>query len=77
MDAETFTDQKVKDLISRHYVPVRIEADNNQGLMQEYGVSGLPTIIILDEDGKVLETIVGFRDAADLSTTLEEVAKKR
>lgn len=77
MDAETFTDQRVKDLISRHYVPVRIEADKNQGMMQEYGVPGLPTIVILDEDGKVLETIVGFRDANDLSASLEEVAKKR
>lgn len=77
MDAETFPDKRVQDLINRHYIPVRIEADKNQGLMEEYGVSGLPTILILDKDGKVLETMVGFRDANDLSATLEEVAEKR
>lgn len=79
MDAEVFTDQKVLDLISADYVPVRLDADKSEGktAMGTFNVSGLPTIVLADAETKPLQTLVGYQDASQLADALEKTAKNR
>lgn len=76
MDEETFPDPKVRDLIKKYYVPVRIDADEKPKLLDEFNVAGLPTIVILDKNGKQIDIAVGFLDAAALTKMLEDNARK-
>ncbi len=37
----------------------KVDADENQGLLMQYGIMGIPTLMLF-KDGEVAERIVGF-----------------
>ncbi|RPJ58315.1 MAG: tetratricopeptide repeat protein [Acidobacteria bacterium] len=62
MEAETFPSDQVKSQAGR-YVWLKLNPEKDQDgakLRQLYGVSGYPTIIVLDANGERLEQIEGF-----------------
>lgn len=77
MDDAVFPDRGVRDQIDQHYVPVRIVAEDNEALMEQYRVPGLPTIVILDGNGKEITRLIGYQSVEALSQALEEAASKR
>lgn len=54
MDAQVFTDQRIISEISRKFVAVRIDTAKNPALGAQFEVKAIPTDIILDEAGKVI-----------------------
>jgi thioredoxin 1 len=50
---------------------VKVDADENQELVTEYGVSSIPTILVF-VDGKVVKTIVGAKPKPGLIKELAE-----
>lgn len=56
MNASTFQDPEVAELMQAHFVPVRADVDRAEGfrLFGAYNVTVLPTLIILDEEGRVV-----------------------
>jgi len=62
MEAETFPSDQVKSQAGR-YVWLKLNPEKDQDgakLRQLYGVSGYPTVIVLDANGERLEQIEGF-----------------
>ncbi len=59
MEATTFQDDAVIREIETNYIPVSADIDQADGfvLFYDHGVQVLPTMLILDEDGKVLTRI--------------------
>lgn len=59
MDETTFSDSEVGRLINEKFIPIKIDIDNFDGyaLKEHYDVSVLPTLLIFNEDGKVVERI--------------------
>jgi len=43
---------------------VKIDVDEAQDISAKYNVSGIPTVILF-KDGKIIDTIVGFRQKQD------------
>jgi thioredoxin len=43
---------------------VKVNVDESPKISSKYGVSGIPTVILFKE-GKIIETIVGFRQKED------------
>ena len=43
---------------------VKVNVDDAQEISTQYNVSGIPTVIIF-KDGKIVDTIVGFRQKQD------------
>ena len=43
-----------------------VEKDDDRALVKRYGVEGFPTILLLDSNGKKLDTYGGARDAQGL-----------
>ncbi|MDD5073038.1 MAG: thioredoxin family protein [Candidatus Omnitrophica bacterium] len=82
LDSDTYSDPKV-NAASAKFICVKINADKEKDLTNKYGVSGFPTIIFLDSNGKVLQKIPGFLPPAGflqnmnkiLSTTPKPMAK--
>ena len=56
----TWSDHRVADAISSTYIPVRIDVDRQPGLTRQYHVEGYPTLIVLDEQGRVARAHVGW-----------------
>ncbi len=50
----------------------KVNVDEFQGLAAEYGVRGIPTLLLF-QDGQVAEQIVGLRNKRDLKASLDKV----
>ncbi len=72
MNQEVFPQESVADSLQKYFLPVRIDIESNrktvlngeelseQMLAQKFRVTGTPTMIFLDSEGKVLGTQPGF-----------------
>jgi thiol:disulfide interchange protein len=62
-----FTDAAVKAAITQGYVLARVDYDAAEApaFMQQYGVTGFPSLLVLDADGRLLRRLpVQFEPAA-------------
>jgi len=66
LESETFPNLDVQNKIAEKYIPVKIDGDTNPELVSKYNVMGFPTILIIDSNGKTLDSIVGFHSASEL-----------
>ena len=71
MTEETFPDPGVRGLAGR-YVCVRVNTDQRADLAERYAVKGLPTLLILDPQGKEVRRVDGFRGAEIFTQELEK-----
>ena len=72
MDKTTFKDDQVKKLLSENYVSLKIDIDQPEGydLKEQFDVTMLPTILIFNSQGKMVERIEKTLTAESLSTIL-------
>jgi hypothetical protein len=52
--------------------PVMMDLSNVAG---RYGVRALPTLVVIDSEGRVAKTIVGGATAADLSSLVDDLTR--
>lgn len=59
LDNEIFADQEVKRLIKENFVFSRLEYESEEGqdFIEEYKVSGFPTLLLIDEHGSVVQRL--------------------
>lgn len=59
MDQTTFTDKQVVELLSAHYVALKIDIDDKQGheIKKQFDVKYLPTLLIFNSEGIMIERI--------------------
>ncbi|MBC8346217.1 MAG: thioredoxin family protein [Candidatus Marinimicrobia bacterium] len=71
MDRETFTDKTVKKELE-HFISLKIDIDTDKGLSlaHKYKVVSLPTIIILDSNGKTVYHQPGFHSWEQMKKVL-------
>lgn len=77
MSANVFTDEKVGSLFNKSFVNLKVDVDKGEGgaIASKYGISALPTLLILDSKGKVVAQSVGARDAEQLRKWAEDALK--
>jgi TolA-binding protein len=70
-----YTDDRVKDLITERFVPVRVHVRENrheyQRLSSRYGAQWTPTILVVDADGEERHRIEGFLPTHDFLSQVE------
>jgi len=54
MKHDVWPDPRVSRAVADGYVPLLIDTDRTAAIPERYGVTGIPTILILDANGKVL-----------------------
>jgi len=59
MGAVTYPAEGMGSFIDLNFIPVQVEV-SNKALVEKYGVSWTPTILVLDADGKEHYRIVGY-----------------
>ncbi len=74
MDAEVFAHPEVAKQIQANYVPVKLDADQNPELTKKYGISGLPTDVVLTPQGQVVRVVLGKADAAQYVARLNQLS---
>lgn len=76
LERRVFSRQNVAERIERNYLPVKMDmtdpGPSEQSLAHNYGVSGLPTLVITDTEGGMIDSRVGVLPAGTLVDWLEE-----
>jgi thiol-disulfide isomerase/thioredoxin len=74
MDETTYTDANLANYIDANYVAAKVDIDDFDGyaLKEKYKIQVLPTIIVFNQDGKV----VGRYEESLSSTKMTEILKK-
>ena len=69
------TEAKWKEAVEKHQLPwLHVYCPRESSVLEEYGITGFPTKIILGPDGKIVKTIVGEDPA--FYTFLDELFEK-
>ncbi|MFC1513641.1 thioredoxin family protein [candidate division KSB1 bacterium] len=82
MDSETFTDKKVADYMVEKYVSIKLNAEAKETINYSkksftpmewagsMGVTGYPTVIFFEPDGKPITALGGYAEAKDFYDVL-------
>lgn len=73
MDSSVMNQAIVLKHLGRSLIGVRVDADRDPGLISQFGISSLPTEVVLGDSGKELARYVGGTSLADYTTRLEHV----
>lgn len=67
LDNKVYAKKEVGDFANVNQISYKIDAENGEGVdfAKKYNVSGYPTILFLDSDGKEIDRIVGYVPAKD------------
>ncbi len=68
MDAETYSDARVLKCIKENFVAVKVDTDDGPGreFRRKHHTYLLPTVIVMDADGKTIERFSGFVSAKEI-----------
>ncbi|MCH9806196.1 MAG: DUF255 domain-containing protein [Alphaproteobacteria bacterium] len=73
MRRQTYADPRVKNLISKHYLPVRVDQDAHPDLSNRYGDWGWPATIVFAPDGSEIVKLRGFIPPARMVSLLQAI----
>jgi thioredoxin-related protein len=82
MDKEVFPDPKVAALLNADFVTFKsdiLKEEIGKKLCMKYGVTGFPTFLLMNADGKVIDIAGGFHNVEQFTALLQnakEAAKK-
>lgn len=68
MSNEVFVLPEVGGYFNEHFVSIKMDMEKGEGpaLAKKYKVNAYPTMLVLDKDGNVLNTVLGARSAKEL-----------
>jgi thioredoxin-related protein len=64
LDTTTFRDPAVGEVMNTRFIPLKVDAEREAALADALGVEGYPTIVLADADGRILDALSGYLDAA-------------
>ena len=65
--------KEIYTLLNDHYVSIKINLDSQRDIARKYRVSGIPALLFLDSQGKLLKRINGYVPADNLVVTLNSI----
>lgn len=79
MDESTYQDPALASYIEQNVVALRLDVQDFDGIMwsQKYEVEALPTMLIFDEQGKLVKRMVGYKSAKDLMSAFQEASNNK
>lgn len=68
MKRETYTNESVASYLNDNYIAMKVDAEKGEGstIARKYGVSGYPTQLILDSNGKLIKKHAGYMKVSGL-----------
>ncbi len=69
MDFDSWSDPQVNQVLD-NYIKVKIDIDLERSLANRYGINSIPNMFIMDGNGKVVYSFLGYHDASQLKSEL-------
>ena len=75
MDETTYSDKQVISSLRDKFIPIKINIDDFDGytLKEEYGIKILPTVLVLDQNGKVIKRFEESMSPTKLNDVLNDI----
>lgn len=70
LDSNTLSNFEVQREVSQNYVPLKIDVDINPQLSAQYGIYGIPAILILDSNGREIKRLEGYQTPKEILSIL-------
>ncbi|MDB5351399.1 MAG: hypothetical protein JWN86_2646 [Planctomycetota bacterium] len=71
MDANAFVEPGIVARSQSRFVPVKLRSESHENLVAQFGISGLPSTVILSPSGKtILARTEGYSDPKEFASTL-------
>jgi thiol:disulfide interchange protein len=67
MKRTTWSDDDVRRAIEKHYVPVKIDIDEQRDLAMANAIDGVPTFIVMTDAGQTVRRTDGYMDSAAMT----------
>jgi len=64
LDTKTLNNVDVKEKL-HNYILVKINGDKSPEILSKYNITGYPTLLLLDKDGNIIKTQIGFIDPVE------------
>jgi thioredoxin-like negative regulator of GroEL len=71
LERDAFVHPRVVGQARDFFVPVKIQSDEHEDLVERYGLTGIPATILVKPSGEVLARHEGYVDAATFGTFLD------
>lgn len=71
LDNKTFKDAGVTSALNEKFVPLKVDAEREPGLASMLGISSYPTVVIAAPEGKVISSVVGFKDVPTFNDLMQ------
>ncbi len=74
MEQSTYMDNNLANFMRQNVVAARVDVQDFDGVMlsQQYEVEALPTMLIFDSKGKLVQRLVGFQSASNLLKLMQQ-----
>lgn len=66
LDATTFRDPALVELLNEQFVPLKVDGGREPALVEILRIQAFPTLVLADADGKIIETVEGYVEAPRL-----------
>lgn len=76
MASTTFKDEEVGDLFNKNFVNLKVEMEKDadgKEIARRYRVSAYPTLLIIDSEGNLVKSVIGFKTKEQLIAIAESV----
>jgi thioredoxin-related protein len=76
LHTETHTDPGVIQAVNSKFIPVRLDGRKNMDIVKKFNVTGAPTTLVFEADGKEMQRFPGYYPPADYLKQLEKVGQE-
>lgn len=66
LDATTFRDPALVELLNEHFVPLKVDGGREPALVEILRIQAFPTLVLAAADGRIIETVEGYVEAQRL-----------
>lgn len=75
LESTTFVDKDVVGIINTSYVPVKLNPETDMSVIAKYGITSLPSMLVIRANNEVVEKIPGYGDGPAYSAILKRALK--
>ena len=75
LEAEAFKNNEVI-LLSKGFVPVRVDCDKEGEIAKKFQIRGLPTIFFISPEGNVIHQVIGYRSTEAFLSEMKTALSK-
>jgi thioredoxin-like negative regulator of GroEL len=73
LDETTWANKEVKAFLAERTIPIKIDAEKESALAEQFSVEAFPTVVFVSQDGKEIDRFVGYLSPTDFLSEARDI----